>query len=239
MLSGVQRFVGVSRRPRASRRTRFATDGVPLSASGLLGRVATLTACIPLAERATWAGGGGVVVPRDPRARLVFGYRAPMMRWSLPLTFVVLAIAGVVIALAAIRGDVPWPFAALWVLGLLWNAYWFLVRFGYCIEVDGSDVRWRSVLRQRSVAVTDLTGNGSLWPSFSRVKVRDAASLMMMTGRGWAQFLERLSEVHAGARFQATATDRFVERASTLTMWRTNGFYERDESPPDGPQLPN
>jgi hypothetical protein len=140
--------------------------------------------------------------------------------------FVAFSIAGVVVVVAASNGTVPWSFAGLVILALLWNAYWFLWRIGYSIEVDGRTALWRSVLRRRSVPLSDLTGNGSSWPNFSSVTVRDGQALVVtMTGRGWADFLERLNEVESDLRFQPAG----IHPAS---MGGMNGFYENSETGP-------
>lgn len=35
-------------------------------------------------------------------------------------------------------------FTVLWVSAAVWNAYWFLWRIGFSIEVDGTTVTWRA-----------------------------------------------------------------------------------------------
>jgi hypothetical protein len=157
----------------------------------------------------------------------------PVMGGLLPVMFGGLSVAAVVVVVTAARGDVPWIFAAFWVLALLWNAYWFLWRVGYSIEVNGRVVVWRSVLRRQSVPLSELTGNGSLWVSLDRVTVRAGPSLMMMTGRGWTEFLSRLNAVESDSRFRATGMDRLVDRIPVLAMWGIDGFYERTESRPE------
>ena len=63
----------------------------------------------------------------------------------------------------SVRASAPLLFSLFWLSALVWNAYWFLWRFGHSMEVNGTQVTWRSTLRTRQVTLTDLTGNEWAW----------------------------------------------------------------------------
>ncbi len=159
-------------------------------------------------------------------ARRVFGYRTPMMRWMVPLIFGMFAIAAIGLTAATIAGNgPPMLFTVLWVSAAVWNAYWFLWRIGFSIEVDGTTVTWRAALRRRELTLSDLTGNGSLWMNLDRIKVQEGRSLLVMPGdRSWVTFLDALNEVHPGHPFAPTTMNRLAAKWPLSGMF--TGYYD-------------
>lgn len=156
----------------------------------------------------------------------VFGYHARQSRRIATFVLVLFGIFALALLRVLLTGGGPGSFALLWLAGLGWVAYAYLGRFGCSIEVDGTRVTWRSLLRRREVDVLELTGNGSAWGQFAQLDVRGGPPLVVMAeGLGWMQFLESLNAVHPARPFEAGASDLRRER------WRMgggrSGYYER------------
>ena len=53
-------------------------------------------------------------------------------------------------------GGPPGWFMALWVGALAWNAYWWLFRVAYVLELSDTELRWRAPLAHGTVPVRAL-----------------------------------------------------------------------------------
>jgi len=163
----------------------------------------------------------------SPGPRWVFGYRNPMW-WIAPFNMTILVVVAVaLLPVSLVGGEPPIGFTLFWVGAVAWNAYWFLFRIGYQVEVDGQVVTWRTPLRRRTADLNRLTGVGSLWMGFSRLTVDGERSLFMMTlGPGWVTFLQALAQAHPTATFPPTALDRLGARWPGAG-WFGPGYYRR------------
>jgi hypothetical protein len=115
----------------------------------------------------------------------------------------------------------PGPlFGAAWFLILLWNAYWFLFRVSYRIELEGNHILWFTPLRHGEFPLDDLVSIRSplLIYQLSIFKRRSGASVIMMVQRGLFEFG---SEVHRRAP-EVTVTSGIYEKFLRVSGW--NGF---------------
>ena len=120
-----------------------------------------------------------------------------------PFVFVIfgfMAVAGVFIFFAP-NGSNPGPgplFGVAWCLILLWNAYWFLFRISYRVELEDNQIRWFTPTRQGEFALDDLVSISSplLLYQLSIFKRRSGPSVIMMVQRGLPEFA---AEVHQRA----------------------------------------
>ncbi|MEO8697467.1 MAG: hypothetical protein ABI658_28465 [Acidimicrobiales bacterium] len=153
-----------------------------------------------------------------------FGYRNGI-GWLPVVIFPIFAIVAIGLIVATVRGSAPVAFTVLWVAALLWNGYWFLLRFGFQVEVVDGVLNWRDPLARRSVPIAELTGNGSMWMGFERLKVINQQSLMVLTrGLGWISFLESLNHVTGSEAFRPTTMNRLA--AKMPGSRRVDGYYE-------------
>jgi hypothetical protein len=126
---------------------------------------------------------------------------------------------------SAIRGGGPEAFDLLSVAIFLWNGYWWLLRIGFQVEVVGGVLEWRAPLKKRRVPIDELSGNGSMWMGFEKLKVRDQRSLIVLTGdRGWITFLESLNRATGSETFQVSALNRLMVKMQWSRS--SDGYYE-------------
>lgn len=96
--------------------------------------------------------------------------------WSLPVAWVgfqllamsVLVIIGVSILVLTMTGHAGPPlwFLVLWFGGLGWNAYWWLFRFAYRVELVGTTLRWKAPLASGALPVSAITSAGGFPGAF-------------------------------------------------------------------------
>jgi len=142
-----------------------------------------------------------------------------------PFVFVLfgcMAVAGVFIFFAP-SGSNPGPgplFGVAWCLILLWNAYWFLFRISYRVELEGNQIRWFTPLRRGEFALDDLASISSplLLYQLSIFKRRSGPSVIMMVQRGLPEFA---AEVHQRSP-EVTVKTGIYERFVRVSGW--NGF---------------
>jgi hypothetical protein len=131
-------------------------------------------------------------------------------------------VAGVFIFVTP-NGSDPGPgplFGVAWFLILLWNAYWFLFRISYRVELENDQIRWFTPLRHGEFALDDLVSIGSplIVYQLSIFKRRSGPSVIMMVQRGLSEFG---AEVHHRAP-EVTVTSGIYERFLRVSGW--NGF---------------
>lgn len=150
-----------------------------------------------------------------------------MLRWLLPLEFVVFGFATILMIVGtATTGQPPLPVTILWIGAVTWNAYWFLWRIGHSIDVDGTRLTWRAVLRSRTVDVSELTGNEAFGRVLTQLTVRNAPSFVMMPFQnGWLQFLDALNAIHPDHPFAPTTVNR--HSGGWLYFSSKTGYYEQ------------
>lgn len=160
-----------------------------------------------------------------PPPRLVFGYRSDLMRRLTPVVLTGFTIFAVAAMNSGLRGDGPLLFACAFAGVAAMSSYWFTWRIGWSIEVDGDIVKWRTLLRTRTLPLDDLIGNDR-YSGWERLIARHGRSPILMTpDRGWTAFLERLNAGRPDRPFRATQMSQLGERWPGSRGF--NGYYER------------
>jgi hypothetical protein len=110
------------------------------------------------------------------------------------------------VALSASPGDRDGPpllFALAWIAVLCWNAYWFLLRLCYRLDLEDGILRWWAPLRSGHAPLTGLRAlrPARLGPNVAVLEFVDGPHVLVLAGRGFAEF---------AARVQATAPQAVV-----------------------------
>ena len=122
-------------------------------------------------------------------------------RWYPVLVYVSFAgfvlAACFLVALSLTRPDQapPWWFSALWCLAVIWNAYWFLFRISYRLDLDSDVLRWYAPLRHGAVPLNQLC---KVRPSRAggQIQKLDAVShrpVLVLARKGFVAFAAQLS----------------------------------------------
>jgi hypothetical protein len=117
-------------------------------------------------------------------------------RFFMFLVFAALLVGGVFGVVASLtRPDGPsLLFMALWIGALGWNAYWWLWRISYRLEVDGDRLRWMTPLRNGEVLVSDVQAIRSGWLNqLAVIEVRDNADITSLSRSGISEFASALA----------------------------------------------
>lgn len=112
-----------------------------------------------------------------------------------------------------IRRDIPYG-AVVWLAIILWNAYWFLLRFAHRVELDGATLRWRAPLRSGSVALADIRRVRPSW-LFSNIQVMDTGArgpAMVWAVRGFRDLVDAVSAERPGLPCQLSPQARIAAR---------------------------
>ena len=85
----------------------------------------------------------------------------PIGGWGRPLlllAFLVFALAAAAVVVITVWGGEGPPawFIALWLVALVWNAYWWLFRICVEVRVDGPTLEWSAPLRRASAPLAEV-----------------------------------------------------------------------------------
>jgi hypothetical protein len=139
--------------------------------------------------------------------------------------FGVFALVGIALVAWVAAGSAPWPVATLWLLGLGWNAYWWLLRIGVSIEVVDQVLTWRAPLRTRSLPLTSVIPSKDVWGGVGRLRVDDERSLLTLGGNDeWLRFRSTLARAR-GTAYEATRAERFRSRFAGVRAFSPR-YYE-------------
>ena len=83
-----------------------------------------------------------------------FGWRLP--RWYRLQVMGTLGVAAAVGIVVLAAGPSSTSFAVLWAVAVCWNAYWFLLRNVYQLEVADGALRWWAPLRSGRVPIGEV-----------------------------------------------------------------------------------
>ena len=135
--------------------------------------------------------------------------------------FGVFAVFLVVTALTRPDGP-PLAFVILWIAALGWNAYWWLWRLSYRLEVDGDRLRWATPLRTGEVLVSDIQGirSGFLGQT-AVIELRERPALTCLLRGGFVEFATALAE-DRGIPLVPTSSNR------TWGFGRMTGFRREE-----------
>lgn len=140
-----------------------------------------------------------------------------LWRFQILAMFAIFAVAAVALLVAALGGGhdaPPLAFSLLWIAIAVWNAYWFLWRVAYQLELDDEQLRWHAPLRQGVIPLAELQelkpfllgSSVEVFRSFGRPDV------LVFVRRGLKDFAEVIKEraPHVAIRFGTYA--RIAER---------------------------
>ena len=142
--------------------------------------------------------------------------------------FAALVVGAIFIGVSVVTGSTetkapPLWFAAIWVLAVAWNAYWWLWRMSYRVEVDGDRLIWKMPLRHGEARVQDVEAvrPWTLTRQVSVIALRDLPDIIVQTRRGLPEFAATLAE------------DRAVPVTISLPLGERAGFggtgFERQD----------
>ncbi len=136
--------------------------------------------------------------------------------------FGVTAVVGSFVIFAP-RGSQPGPgplFDVAWFAILLWNAYWFLFRISYHVELEDNQIRWFTPLRRGEFLLGDFVSIGAPLLAFrvSIFKCNYGPSAMIIVGRGLDKFAAEVQQRSPAVRVSTETYERFERRSA----W--NGF---------------
>ena len=165
----------------------------------------------------------------ESTVRRSFGYRTPMLGWFAPLAFVAFTFGLLaVFALTAMGEGPPLWFGVVWVAATIWALYWLCWRIGLAVEVEGTRVTWRALLRRRRLDVAVLTGNDMFVGLVDELIVRGEEPLMVLAlDDSWTHFIHSLNKVHAQHPF-VTWPEHQTGSRRFMTLFLT-GYFERWE----------
>jgi hypothetical protein len=129
----------------------------------------------------------------------------PLWRVQILSMFVLFAVVGVVVLVAAVvASSGPSLFALVWVLGVIWNGYWFLFRIAYRLDLTESSLAWRTPLRSGTIALIDLVEmRPSRFGSSAEVlRSSDGSKVLVMVRKGFVDFMAEVQAAgpHVEAR---------------------------------------
>lgn len=117
-------------------------------------------------------------------------------RWLLLLMFALFVVFAVFVVVRALaESDAPGLlFLVVWLAALGWNAYWFLWRFSYRVEVRDDLLRWMTPLRNGEVAVADVEKVRLGWLGQTTVfQIRDREDVTVVTRKGIVEFAREVT----------------------------------------------
>lgn len=131
------------------------------------------------------------------------------------------AIPGVMPSLRP--GRPPVVFVILWLAAFGWNAYLWLFRIAWRLELDGDVLKWQTPLRHGQSLAEDIRSIGP-HPLSEQVSVISRESLpriYILTRSGFNQFAEELMKVAPAASYRENSYA--VQRAKRTRQW-ASGF---------------
>ncbi len=155
-------------------------------------------------------------------------YRLVRIRPLIFVLFPVLGLVGVALVLNLVSGgEGPglW-FVVFWLAAYAWNAYWFLFRIAYEVGVvDGTTLRWCSVVRCREIPLSKVKTVETPFPPFGvglkRIVVEGDRSPLVIASPGFrdvvAMVLELRPDLVMKDRWYDLIFERFARRS---VRWR-------------------
>ena len=140
--------------------------------------------------------------------------------------FVVFAVVALALTIGALSSKgPPAAFALLWCAALVWNAYWFLWRMAFELELDGEVMRWQVPLRKGQLKVANITEvRPSKFGSSAMVmKMNDGSSLLVMVRKGLSSFTDVLQSARPDLSIRL---GRYSRIAESMPGW--SGFGPDD-----------
>src|SRR5262245_39955645 len=140
--------------------------------------------------------------------------------------FGALGLATVALIVMAATGEsISLPFVLFWIVAFAWNAYWWLFRVVFSLTLRDGDLEWEAPLRRGRIPTDDVTslGPAALVPSLLLLKhAGGGPSLLVVQGKGFADFASALLEARPDLDVRAGALGRMADRGPGPSAWRGN-----------------
>jgi hypothetical protein len=145
-------------------------------------------------------------------------YRMSLLyRWQILIAFPLFAIFAIVLVIVTVRHQQgpPLVFTLLWIAALSWNAYWFLFRLCYRIELHEDALYWWAPLRHGRRELADLRAvrPGRMGWNVAVFEATDGTTVVTLIRRGFAEFA---AAVHAAAPHVSVSIGRYARIADRL-----------------------
>ena len=133
-------------------------------------------------------------------------YRAmPIARWLVAALLLVFAAVAVALVVAAARGNgPPVAFLVFWGFAFAWNAYWWSLRTGVEVGVEGGTLRWRTALLTREAPMSAVRAvRRSRWSAQLAVIEMDGRRPLLVPVRyGFGQLAQSIATAAPQARVE-------------------------------------
>lgn len=134
------------------------------------------------------------------------------------------AVASVflIVAAVAVHPGPPWFLVVVWCVALGWNAYRFLLRIAYRVQLTPQALRWAAPLRRGEVPLARVrrTRPSRLGSSVQVIEVEGGRPVLVAAGRGIIEFGQELGLLapHADAEFS------LLQRLAGRSRMSRSGF---------------
>jgi hypothetical protein len=141
----------------------------------------------------------------------------PLYRAQLIAVFGILTLFAVVMFASTASTDVRFLlFGLFWLAALGWNAYWWLVRISYRLDLNGDELRWLTPTRSGTIPLHQLR---AIRPyRFGRnvtvFEVGDGSSILVLTRRGFTDFTARVQAAAPHVTVRLNWYIRLIDRFS-------------------------
>jgi hypothetical protein len=136
------------------------------------------------------------------------------------------AIFGATVPLVVVVGDRDGRtllFLLVWIAVLGWNAYWFLLRLCYRLDLQDGILRWRAPLRSGHAPLVGLRAlrPGRLSPTIAVFEFVDGPRVLVLAMRGLAEFAARVQAAAPQAVVRIGWYIRLIERLPGSSGFRS------------------
>lgn len=104
--------------------------------------------------------------------------------------------------------------ATFWMLGYVWNAYFWLLRFPMKMRLDTVELTWAAPLRHGTVRVSDITQVRPMRVVFNLaiIGVRDSRAVIVPVTKGFKAFAEELASLRPDLEIRLGIQSRMAEK---------------------------
>jgi hypothetical protein len=124
------------------------------------------------------------------------------------------AFAVMAVVLPCLHHGPPGWFTTLWIAGVVWNGYWFLLRVVYRLDLSNDQLEWRTPLRHGTVPLSQLRevrsmrGGGNL----AVFVTAGGDSPRALVRRGFSEFTATLQQATPGLQVRLGWQGRLAAR---------------------------
>jgi hypothetical protein len=144
-------------------------------------------------------------------------------RWFFLSMFGVFGLTGLVMVVQAIGGRGPSiPFLLFWLFALVWNAYWWLLRFAYCVTVREDGLDWEAPLRHGDIPAAELiaVGRSKLVPNAIVIEHAGGRPVYLLHGKGLTELASAIGSLRPDIDVHLGRLGRVQQRMPGRSAWR-------------------